>query len=515
MDRLRRLLPFIIVLATATLLRFYDLSGLPPACYRDVALTATDALRAAAGHPRLHYTYDEGLYSNLLAIVFLLLGASDWTVRAPGALFGVLTCWGVYRLGRALGRGPASLYGAALLAVSFWHVLLSRSGFRAVLLPCLLVHSAALLVEGLRGGGKWRLALGGALFGLGVHVYPSIRFAPLFLPAYLLAETRGGAAGDRHKAVGGVLLFAGAALAVAAPMLLHYLHHPEHFTYPRRVLSVFSPKVATSDVPAYIERNLGSTLLMFHVRGDQNWRHNLSGAPMLDPLTGALFLLGLVLVFRKDAAGGDQAGRTAPAAALLVGWLVVMLLPNVLSVEGVPHGLRSCGVLPAVALLGGIGLAGVSRRVRGRSGGRAAAALAVTAFLFIGVWTATRYFIVWGGEPLVARDHDGAFRAASRVLLAAPDDVDRLLVANGSGFPAYGYPVEAQVYLWEMRDRPPAILGPRDAARMVLGGRPALIALIAKDEGIVQIIRELNPGAPLSQVRGEGLSDDSPVYRVN
>ena len=84
-----------------------------------------------------------------------------------------------------------------------------------------------------------------------------------------------------------------------------------------------------------------------------------------------------------------------------------------------------------------------------------------------------------------------------------------------NAFPAYGYPVEAQVYLWEMRDHPPVVLGPRDAARMVLEGRPALIALIVKDERIVQIIRDLNPGAPLSLVRGAGLSDDSPVYRVN
>ncbi|HYS78813.1 MAG TPA: glycosyltransferase family 39 protein [Candidatus Dormibacteraeota bacterium] len=523
MDHLRRLLPLVIVLATATVLRFRDLSALPPATYRDVALTATDALRAASGHPRLHYTYDEGLYSNLMAVVFLLLGPSDWTVRAPGALFGVLTCWGVFRLGRALGRGSGGLFGAGLLAVSFWHVLLSRSGFRAVLLPCLLVHSAALLVEGLRGGGRWRPALGGVLFGLGLHVYPSVRFAPLFLPAYVLSERRAAAAGSR-KAVRALLLFAGTAFAVAAPMLLHYIHHPEHFTYPRRVLSVFSPKVATRDVPAYLERNLGRTLLMFHLRGDENWRHNLSGAPMLDPLTGILFLLGLVLVFRKEPAaaergardgGGDWTRPPAPTAALLVGWLLVMLLPNILSVEGVPHGLRSCGVLPAVALLGGIGFAGVSRRVRDRMGGRAAAAVALATFLCIGGWTAYRYFDVWGGEPLVARDHDGAFRAASRVLLAAPAGVDRLLVANGSGFPAYGHPVEAQVYLWEMRDHPPAVLGPMDAARMVLGGRPALIALIARDERIVQIIRDLNPGAPLSQVRGAGLSDDSPVYRVN
>ncbi len=512
-----------MVLAAAVLLRFYDLSALPPANYRDVALTGTDALRAAAGHPQLHYTYDEGLYSNLVAVVFLLLGASDWTLRAPGALFGVLTCWGVCRLGRALGLGRASLFGAALLAVSFWHVLLSRSGFRAILLPCLLAHSVALLVEGMRDGRHGRLVLGGLLFGLGVHVYPSVRFAPLFLPAYALAEARGAPDAGR-RLIRRLSLFGVAALVAAAPMLIDYVRHPEHFTYPRRVLSVFSPKVDSREVPADLMQNLAKTLLMFHVRGDENWRHNLRGAPMLDPLTGLLFLIGLVSVFRPGAPQESRRpgrsadapdSRAAPAAALLVGWLLAMLLPNILSVEGVPHGLRSCGVLPAVALLGGAGLESALRLVRTRLGERPGAALAVAVFLAIGGWTARSYFRVWAREPGVAQAHDGAFRAAARVLLTAPAGVDRLLVANGSGLPAYGHPVETQAYLWEMRDHPPAILGAKDAGRLALQGRPALVALIAKDERIVRIIRDLNPGATLTQISGAGLSDDSPVYRVN
>src|SRR5712692_11309366 len=133
-------------LAVAALLRLHRLSLLPPAHYRDVALTAIDALRAASGHPCLNYTYDEGLYANLMGLVFLLLGASDWTVRAPGALFGVLTCLGVYRLGRALDLEREGLFAAALLGASFWHVVLSRSGFRVILLPLLLSLSFALLV---------------------------------------------------------------------------------------------------------------------------------------------------------------------------------------------------------------------------------------------------------------------------------------------------------------------------------------------------------------------------------
>src|SRR6266581_3203777 len=209
-------------------------------------------------------------------------------------------------------------------------------------------------------------------------------------------------------------------------MLLHYLHHPEHFTYPRRVLSVFSPKVPERDVPAYLERNLEATLLMFHVHGDDNRRHNLSGAPMLDPITGLLFLAGLVLVAR---------GKSRPIAFLLLAWVPVMLLPSLLSVEGVPHGLRSCGVLPAVALLGGIALDSLYSLMLRRSGPRLAAA--------------------------------------------------------------------------------PAVLGPKDTPRLVLNGRPALVAFIQRDDRIVDLIRRLNPGATVVEVRDGGVSPESPVYRVN
>ena len=101
------------------------------------------------------------------------------------------------------------------------------------------------------------------------------------------------------------------------------------------------------------------------------------------------------------------------------------------------------------------------------------------------------------------------------MLLGATPGTDLMLVANGSGLPAYGYPVEAQVYLFEMRDRPPTILGPHDAARLVLNGRPALVALIETDDRIVEILRRFNPGARIVEVQAEGVSPESPVYRVN
>jgi hypothetical protein len=501
--------PLLLFLGGGALLRFAALDDLPPAHYRDVALTATDALRAAAGDPRLHTTYDEGLYSNLMALVFRAFGASDWSVRAPGALFGLLTCAGVLRLGRALGLERAGLWGAGLLAVSSWHVVLSRSGFRAVLLPCLLAFSLALLAESRRRGGAWRSLLGGALLGLGVHVYPAVRFAPLMFPAFLVVLWRRDP-GGRPRLARAAAWYALAALLVAAPMIADYVRHPEHFTYPHRIVSIFSPGLEPGEGARRLPGNALWTLLMFHVRGDANPRHHFPGAPLLDPLAGGLLLAGLAVIRRT---GRDPAAAGAPA--LLAGWLAAMLLPNLLSVEGVPHGLRSSGAIPAVFLLAGAGLAFIERRLAARVGARAVTAAAVAAILLAGVWTAERYFRRWGRDPAVVSAHDGALRAAARALRAAPPDATRFVVANGDGFPAYGHPVETQVFLFELRDDPPVVLGPKDAPRLVLDGRAAVVAFERRDDRALEILRRLNPGARVEEWRAPGVSSDHPVYRVD
>lgn len=520
----------LLIIAGAALLRLSDLSRLPQAHYRDVALTALDALRAAGGDPRIHYTYDEGLYSNIMGLVFMLLGASDWTLRLPGALFGILTSWSVYRLGRVLGLERAGLYGAALLAVCFWHVTLSRSGFRAVLLPLLLALSLSLLVEGVcggvgrrsdaaagesgletvrngraRAGAPHRAALGGALLGLGVHVYPTVRLAPLLVPVYLWAELGRDRAAWR-RALPSIGLFTGCALLVALPMILDYVEHPEHFTYPHRIVSVFSPGVPAAEGFRFVRSNLFATLFMFHVRGDGNWRHNLAGAPMLDPVSGVLMLLGLLICLRA---------WTTPAGALLLSWLALMLVPNVLSVEGVPHGLRTAAVLPSLMLICGVGLATLEGILACRGRAKLAAISILALFALLGIRTAYRYFVVWGNDPRVVAAHDGAYRSAAHALQSAPPGVRRVLVANGTGWAAYGRPAEAHPYIFEMRDAPPSVVLPENVDSLALKGEPAFVALIRRSDSVLALIRRLNPGAPIRPVDFPGLSPDSPVYRVN
>src|SRR5579872_5324247 len=63
--------------------------------------------------------------------------------------------------------------------------------------------------------------------------------------------------------------------------------------------------------------NIRAHLLMFTVFGDRTGRHNLPGAPMLDPVTGACFLLGLGIAMRRIRHWFSQ---------ILLLWLVASLL---------------------------------------------------------------------------------------------------------------------------------------------------------------------------------------------
>jgi 4-amino-4-deoxy-L-arabinose transferase-like glycosyltransferase len=498
------------ILVLASILRLAGLDRLPPAPYRDVAITAWDALQAAAGHPRLHFTLDEGLYADLLGIWFRLFGASDWTLRLQGALLGIVTCAGTIRLGRRLGHATAGLLAGFLLALWPWHVILSRSGFRVVMLPALLVYAFTFLADGLAQGGLFRFALAGALLGLGVHVYPAARFAPFIVPFFLLGTF--GRERDRwRRGTWPILVLALSAAIVAAPMILHYLRHPADFVLANRVVWVFSPALQPDQARALFGESLLATALMFHFKGDPNWRHNIAGAPMIDPLSGLLLLAGIAVAVAAVVRGR---GRERGAAALLLAWLPIMLLPTALSVQGVPHGLRAAGALPATALLCGLGGEALLHRAAGRFGRAGARAIAVGACACLVLWGGWRFFGVWARSPELFAAHDGPFRAAAHLLQESPPGCARLLVANGTGTRIHGWPAEVFPYLYEMRGSPPQLLGPRDAERLELKGGHAWVALVVRDEHVLDLIRRLNPGARIRELEAPGLAPESPVFAI-
>ncbi len=387
-----------LILLVGVGLRFYRLGEMPPGLYQDEAYNGLDALDVLDGAHPIFFTANNGrepFYIYLVAASVAALGRSPLAVRLPAALIGSLTILAAYALGRALYTPRLGLLAAAVTALTFWPVALSRIGLRAGSLPLFLALSLACAAAGWRRGprGMGLLALAGALYGLTFYTYLAARFVPLALIAFLVfwysAQRR------TFPTARQLAYFLVPAMLVGLPLLLAGLRQPEILLGRAGQVSVLNPDINHGDLPGTLLRNLAAALGMFVWRGDDIARHNLPGRPVFDVLLGAAFVAG---VFRLGRAALNQ--RHLPSA-LLLAWIGTLLAPTLLA-EDTPHFLRAAGILPAIFLVSASGLDwlwGTRRLVLRARYAPLRQALVVAALLISGAWTARDYFGRYAAQP--------------------------------------------------------------------------------------------------------------------
>ncbi|HLE79982.1 MAG TPA: glycosyltransferase family 39 protein, partial [Dehalococcoidia bacterium] len=396
----------IVLLAAA--LRFSDLGDLPFGLWYDEAAIGLE------GHRILTDSAYRPLYApsttSPAAFVYLVAGAEAlfgktvFAVRFVPALMGVLSTLLSYVVGRKLFGPWAGVCAAALFAVARWDINFSRIGMQGATAPFLTLLTCALALAALKSRRMAvYAALGVAIGSLFWFYTSSVFFIAVLLAPLSVLILRERSFLKTHQA-GLAVALAGALLA-AAPVLLQAWMTPEQLLNRPQQASIFRGKTAAESVEA-VRTSLGQHLLMFHIRGDPNGRHNLPGEPMLDWFTGIFMLFGVVAALRqwRDV-----------RSLLLLSWLVIMLLPGVLSLEfEAPQGLRSIGVIPAAVLLATLGLERftVSFRPlfnRSLSSAFAMAGLALVTALNAGTYFGAQAnnFAVWNGfstaESMVGR----------------------------------------------------------------------------------------------------------------
>lgn len=441
-----------IVLAGAAL-RLHRLAEVPPGLFVDQALYGLDAYRIAKGESFPVFVENpagidsggrEPLFMIVMAGVFALWGASPTTVKLTSALIGIATIpvvgWAASRFFGA----RVGLLAAALLALSRWHLTLSRIGFRAILVPLwvgLVVLALSALLRRRTAGAAVAF---GAILGAGFYTYPAYWSVPLALAPVLgvaLWERRrhgrrarpspAASAGGAERATPGDVatgaaapasprrtpraLAALAALAFLlslAPLLAHAAGRGgDMLARVRGTALVGGERAGAPAAPEVSLRdNLQRVAFMLHLRGDSEPRHNIPGKSMLDPLTGLAFLLGLGAIAAgrlppQEGRGGsrDDLAARPLAAGLVLLWLVP-LLPSALT-HSAPHALRAIGALPAVCVIAALGLDAAARSVGRRFdrwGRVAGVALLAAAIAAAGALEVRGYFVEWAGRSDVA-----------------------------------------------------------------------------------------------------------------
>src|SRR3989344_1131856 len=134
----------ISIFLLAFLLRFYDLAGNPPSLYWDEASLGYNAysiLKTArdefgtflplTNFPAFgDYKPPGYIYADVAPIA--VLGLNELAIRFPSALAGTLTIFAVYLLAKKIFKNEKiALFATFFLAVSPWHLQLSRAAFEA------------------------------------------------------------------------------------------------------------------------------------------------------------------------------------------------------------------------------------------------------------------------------------------------------------------------------------------------------------------------------------------------
>lgn len=218
MHRRRETLAIAILLAIAALLRLHRLGD--ELWYDEIVTQIRVAGLDLRGIATTYESQNQHLLYSLLArVAIVALGDTPAVLRLPAALFGVLSVWALWLLGRDLLTRREALLAAGLLAVSDLHVWFSQNarGYTALLFATLL--SSRLLLRALARERRQDWLAYAVVAALGLWVHLTMLFV-LAGHAILVARRlpSGGRAAWRARVVGPVLGFGG---AVALALLLY------------------------------------------------------------------------------------------------------------------------------------------------------------------------------------------------------------------------------------------------------------------------------------------------------
>ncbi|MFA6383406.1 MAG: glycosyltransferase family 39 protein [Parcubacteria group bacterium] len=432
----------ILIVAFGFFARTYHINQAPPGVYPDEAVNAQDAINANQTGQYLWFYPDnngrEGLQMNLEALSFKLFGISDFSLKLPSIIFGALTVLGMYLLSKELFRtASAGLIGAGLTAVSFWAIHFSRMAFRAIQLPFVLVFSFYFLFRAVRTKKISDFILGGAFLGLGLHGYIAFRITPLILIVVLLAFilSRENFLKIYWKYI---LIYTAAAIVVAAPMLYTFYVHPEYFSGRSNEVSIFNPEINQGHLFTTALKTLGMSLAKYNFWGDQNWRHNFPPYPVLDFLTGIAFLFGIIFSFVRffHLLGlrlfKKIKNTQLEVYTLLLVWFFVMLIPEFMTDEGLPHALRSIGTMPVALLFAVMTFDYFYHHANKRTWlqQKLVKSLVIVMLLSIGIFNVVKYFYFWAPNPKAAQAFEKNLMEVSDYIKTVPPQTEKFVVAE-------------------------------------------------------------------------------------
>ena len=390
-------------------LRLFDLDRLPGEIYGDIAIVYDYIEDILAGRWPRHFVASFGpLYPYLVIPGVWLTGLTYVGLKLASVMISLLVLLMIYAFGRELVGGTFAVLATFVAGVSSWLLIFSRIGHQIILVPLLTTSMLFFALRVMRYGKKRDVVACAVAASLGLYTYaasfvlPPIMFVTLVCLMWLQQGIR-----RRH-----LLIFVATTLLCAIPFVFSVAADPANF---------FSGYIggkleSTGSSPLVFVDNVVRGLLALHVRGDVVFRSNPTFKPHLDPISGLLFLVGLIFWLQPERR------RVSP---LLLLPLVLLQLPSMLVLSKpieIPSASRTLGIAPIAYLLVASGLWWLAQRWRSNLGRGLVLLLCVALLLLNG----NSYFRLYAdGLP----DHNVPFgRIIATYIDTLPADTEVLML---------------------------------------------------------------------------------------
>lgn len=369
----------LLIVILGAVLRFHRLGEIPQGFHRDEAFLGYNAYSILKTGKDMNGTflplhlesfiYSPAGYSYFATSSIKLFDLNPFSIRFPSALFGTLTILALYFVARGLFSPIIALFSAAILAISPWHINLSRTATENTVVAFFILLGILFFLLWLKSK---KLLLIGAVFlsfSLTLLIYQAPRvFLPLFIPLMFLILLK-----DRfhlRKNLVIVILF----LVTIVLPLLFILSSPQ-LSLRIRTVSVFSTQETQLVIDEYLREDgvsaintnfarlfhnklVGYSLQFIHnyfkhfsfdfLFADQGLpiRYKIPGNGLLYLFELPLVLTGLFMLLRKKSREGF----------FLLVWVLLAPMGSSLTFDDVPNLQRTLIAFPALSIISASGL---------------------------------------------------------------------------------------------------------------------------------------------------------------